>query len=376
VGAARASLHKARRRLREHISANRPDLIPMAIRRTPMTRVRIAHVQPQLDPRLDGTTAIRHILVVLADEAGGRAMGLWLRTREGLPLWRATARKAEQAGGEAVQAGGEEFLPREFTPEDLAIRLLGAVGGRVTGVDIDELGPGVLAARVGVAGPAGEKQVTARPGSALALADALGAPIRVADALMDRLALTVAGEDTLGPFERRAPARRDGPRSGPWNLDFAHGLDGWRVGGRSRNEVTGSHWNDYAVAAADGVATLAATVPEPYGDVFLGQEFLADDYRGTVVTLRAEVRAQDVASAELSLDVVSADPALVPGLRTNRAVRRHGETITGSLDWTPYEISVQVPADAEHMGFELTLAGPGQMGLRRVEVTADTGRAG
>jgi RNA polymerase sigma factor (sigma-70 family) len=194
VGAARASLHKARRRLREHISASRPDLIPVAARRTPMTIVRIAHVQPRLEATLDGHMSIRHILVVLADEAGGRAMGLWLRTREGLPLSRAAARAggdAARAGGDAGQADREEFLPREFTPEDLAIRLFGAIGGRVTGVDIDELGPGVLAARVGVAGPNGETQVTARPGSGLALAAALGAPIRVADGLMDRLALPV-----------------------------------------------------------------------------------------------------------------------------------------------------------------------------------------
>ena len=397
AGAARVSLHKARRRLREHISANRPDLIPhltpMTARRLSMTTVRIAHVRPQVETGLNGAMAIRHILVVLADEAGGRAMGLWLRTREGLPLWRAAeaaqaAGKAEGAGLEAarggleaapggleaerggLEAGGHagEVPPWEFTAEDLAIRLLGAVGGRVTGVDIDELGPGVLAARVGVTGPGGEEQVTARPGSALALAVALGAPVRVADALMDRLALPVDGEDMLGAFERRAQGRAHGPLSAPVNLAFADGLDGWRVGGSSRKEVTGSHWDDYSVAAADGVATLAAAVPEPYGDVFLGQEFLADDYRGAVVTLRAEVRAQDVASAELSLDIVSADPAVVPGVRTNRAVHRDGKAITGSLGWTGYEISARVPADAEHMGIELTLAGPGQVGVRRVEL--------
>ena len=388
VGTARASLHKARRRLREHISANRPDLIPMAIRRTSMTTVRIAHVQPRLEATLDGHMSIRHILVVLADEAGGRAMGLWLRTREGLPLWRAAdlpagdgkapqaGRRPARAAGEEAQAAAGEFLPREFTAEDLAIRLLRAVGGRVTGVDIDELGPGVLAARVGVAGPTGETQVTARPGSGLALAAALGAPIRVADALMDRLALPVAGDDLLGPFERRVPDRPDGPRSGPRNLALADGLDGWIVGGSSRAEVTGSHWDDYTVTAADGVATLAAAVSEPYGDVFVGQNFLADDYRGAVVTLRAEVRAQDVTAAELSLEIVSADPPSVPRLRTNRAVHRHGETITGSLDWTRYQISAQVPADAEHMGFELTLVGAGQVELRGLEIMADTGRAG
>ena len=69
------------------------------------------------------------------------------------------------------------------------------------------------------------------------------------------------------------------PRSGPRNLAFADGLDGWIIGGSSRAEVTGAHCGDYTVAAADGVAALSAAVPQPYGDVFLGQESGRDDYR-------------------------------------------------------------------------------------------------
>ena len=48
-GAAKASLHKARRRLREYITAHRPDLIPALSRRIPMTAVRIAHADPGPD---------------------------------------------------------------------------------------------------------------------------------------------------------------------------------------------------------------------------------------------------------------------------------------------------------------------------------------
>jgi RNA polymerase sigma-70 factor, ECF subfamily len=69
-GAAKASLHKARRRLRTHITAHRPDLIPVASRRTAMTTVRIARAEPHLDTRPDGLPAIGHILVVLADDPG------------------------------------------------------------------------------------------------------------------------------------------------------------------------------------------------------------------------------------------------------------------------------------------------------------------
>ena len=205
----------------------------------------------------------------------------------------------------------------------------------MTGVD-DELGPGVLAARVGVAGPNGETQSYRAAGQRAALAAALGAPIRVADSLMDRLALPVVGEDLVGPFERRVQARPDG--AALWAAE--PGLCGRPGRVDCRRQLT-SRGHRVALGRlrggrGNGVATLAAAVPEPYGDVFLGQDFLADDHRGAMVTLRAEVRAQDVTSAELSLYIVAADPAMPAGLRTNRAMRRHGETITGSADWTPY----------------------------------------
>ncbi len=175
----------------------------------------------------------------------------------------------------------------------------------------------------------------------------------------------------------------------PRNLDFADGLDGWIIGGSSLAEVTGSHWADYAVGAADGAATLSAAVADPYGNVFLGQEVLADGYRGATVTLRAEVRGEDVADhAELSLAIVSRAagrgqerdghanpgggprPGLFPQRRqATRDVQRHGETITGSTDWTRYEVAAQVPDEAEHIEFDLTLAGTGLVGLRHVELT-------
>jgi RNA polymerase sigma-70 factor, ECF subfamily len=384
-GAAKASLHKARRRLRAHITAHRPDLIPVTSRRTAMTTVRIACAEPHMDTRLDGSPAIGHILVVLADDPGHRAMGLWLRTRQGMALWRILDRLP--GGGEAAQpphdAPPADRPAREYRPEDLAGQLLAAAGGSVTGVEIDELGPNVLAARIGVAGLAGTRQVTAPPGSALALAAALGVPVRVPDVLIDRLAIPVTGDDLSMPFVTRTPPRPAGRRSGPQNLGFASGLDGWTIGGSSRAEVTGAHWNDYTVTAAGGAATVSATVPQPYGDVFLGQEWLADDYRGTTVTLQAEVRSEDVGGhAELSLDIVSQAEGRDPGRamhpppgdlprpvqRVHRDRRHLSEDINGTRDWTRHQITGQVPADAEHMGFELTLTGPGSVWLRNVEL--------
>src|SRR5580693_7960632 len=67
AGAVTSSLHKARRRLRAHITAHRPDLIPAMARRTPMTPVRIAHAEPMPGDLGDGRFAVNQILVVLAD---------------------------------------------------------------------------------------------------------------------------------------------------------------------------------------------------------------------------------------------------------------------------------------------------------------------
>ena len=50
--------------------------------------------------------------------------------------------------------------------------------------------------------------------------------------------------------------------------------------------------------------------------------------------------------------------------------RRHlSETITGTRDWARFQVTGWVPADAEHMGFELTLVGPGRVWLRNVGLT-------
>ena len=59
---------------------------------------------------------------------------------------------------------GEERLarPQARTADDLTSRMLRAIGATVTGVDIDELGPEVTAARIALNGPAGSRQITAR----------------------------------------------------------------------------------------------------------------------------------------------------------------------------------------------------------------------
>ena len=207
-----------------------------------MTTVRIAHAETHFDPGPDGTTAARRILVVLADDPGHRAMGLWLpparpwaygRSRAARPATAARPRPSAMRHRATCRSGSS---PSRIWPAGCW-----AAGAAVTGVDIDELGPGVLAAQIGVAGPAGPWQVIAPPGSALALAAALEAPVRVADALMDRLAVPVTGDDLPGLFASRAPAPRPGRATGrgtwpspmAWTAGSSAAAPGLRSPGRT-----------------------------------------------------------------------------------------------------------------------------------------------
>ena len=189
AGAARVSLHKARRRLREYLTEHRPDLVPRRL----MTAVRIASVEHHRR-RIHQTQSPSH-LVVLIDDAGGRELPIWMLRGDGDRLERLM--HAER---------GEAPAPLARTADDLTSQMLRAIGAAATGVDIDELGPEVTAARIALNGPGGPQQVTARLADGLAVAITTGAPVRVADAVMDRLAAP-AGRRSPPIWDRRRARR-------------------------------------------------------------------------------------------------------------------------------------------------------------------------
>ena len=372
AGAAKASLHKARRRLREYLTAHRPDLIPS--RRTLMTTVRIAHAEPLPGQRPSGDFNFDQVIVVLADDAGHRALPIWLTDRDGDSLWRIL----DQPRSDSEIAA----LPEEPASEALADLVLRAAGVTVTAVDIDELGPQVTAARIEIAGPAGPRRVMGRLGHGLALAAAAGAAVRVADALMDRLAVPVTGDDLLGPFltHDQAPAsRRWRQRFEPRNLAFTDGLDRWEFGGSFRRaaqgggpgqqNAIGSHWDDYSCRAEDESAVICSAVPQPYGYAFLRQTIFADDHRGATVIFRCELRTEDIADqAGLTLRII-ADRPLRPGREHRDDGDNHVVTVAGSQGWTRHEVTAEVPGNADVIQFGITLTGPGRVTLRSPELT-------
>jgi hypothetical protein len=169
-----------------------------------MTTVRIAHTEPWPGKRIGGRGfRISSFLVVLADDSG-RALPLWLNGPEGHGLFR-----------------GRDDHPHPEPAEVITAGLLRAAGVTVTGVDIDTLdtalttGPrqgrdtAQATARIEftAAGTAEPQQMTVRIGYALAMAAATGAPVRVANPLMDQRAVPAQG-DLVGQFTRDVPLPR------------------------------------------------------------------------------------------------------------------------------------------------------------------------
>jgi RNA polymerase sigma-70 factor, ECF subfamily len=354
-GAARASLHKARLRLREYLTEHRPDLVPPP-GRTHMTTVHVARIERRIPPGPVPDRGPTHILV-LADDAGHRDLPIWLPGRD-------SHRFADDA------------RPPGPSSDELTGRLLRAAGARVTAVDVDELGPEVTVARIGLATPAGPEHVTARLLDGLAMAIIASAPIRVADAVMDRMAAP-AGVGQAGPMPEQTARELSidlRPRYEPRNLTFADGLGHWVLGGSFTENAAQSHWQDYSAAADRGTAVLSAAVPQPEGFAWLAQEMFADDYRGAAVTFRGQFRIPEgTGPAGLFLRVVKVrdldGPFTVQAALADPA--NHIVTLEGPGDWTTHEVTAPIPDDANTVAFGLFLAGPGHIELRAPGLTRD-----
>ncbi len=311
-------------------------------------------------------------LIVLADtvptkDGGHRGVPPWLRLFGHKELLGRVARLS-RLGRPAVDAEVASGLL------ETAVRLLRTAGTAVSAVDIEpasddvpELRWDTVTARVGLATATGARAVTVSAEYGLALAAVAGAPVRVADTVMDRLAVSVPGEDMLAPFLPRADARppgRPGPprRFEPRNMAFTGGLDYWELAGSFSHDGQPAG-QDYSCIAAGQSAVLAATVPEPAGSAALVQTIYADDYRGRTVTFRGQLCATGLAGLHLAVSGPPDGPLSAPLLD-------HGSSPTapGSSDWTWHEVTTPVPAEATALRFGISLAGHGRIELRGTEL--------
>jgi len=310
-------------------------------------------------------------LVVLADDAGHRAVPLWLRVFGRKELLSRVARLSRMGRPAADAEVASGLL-------ETAVRLLRTAGTEVSTVDIEpasddvpELRWDTVTARVGLTAATGTRPVTVSAEYGLALAAVAGAPVRVADEVMDRLAVPVPGEDVLAPFLPPAEAgTARGPiqsrRFEPRNMAFTEGLDYWELAGSfsADGQPAGP---DYSCTAADQSAVLAATVPEPAGSAVLVQAIYAEDYRGRTVTFRGQLRATGIAG-QAGLHLAVSGP---PDGPVGRPLLDHGSSLSapGSADWTWHEVTVAVPGEAIAIRFGISLAGRGRIELRGAELS-------
>jgi hypothetical protein len=344
-----------------------------------MTTVRIAHAEPRPGQLEHGGFQTLGWLVVLADDAGHRAVPVWLREEAGGDLERLVAAAAQPA---------EEIVTADAS-EELTARLLHAAGASVTGVDIDvtgaeadELSPRGAVARIGLSGHAGTREVSTDLGLGLAMAAAAGAPLRLAAEVMDRVAVPIPGDDLLGPLLGHVPPLvqvppgrglagwavgvlpGQRPRFEPRNLEFADGLDRWDLECGSRHEADPSRPGDYSAAAEGQSAVLSSAVPRPAGSASLVQSIFADDYRGATVTFSGEIRTEPLTEqAGLRLEI------LRHWWRNGQPREDHGITLAGSNSrWPRHEVTALIPDDADIIRFGIILTGTGSIALRNPEL--------
>jgi hypothetical protein len=305
---------------------------------------------------------------VLADDAGHRGVPLWLRVFGRKELLGRVARLGRPAADAEVASGLLET----------AVRVLRTAGTAVSAVDIEpasddvpELRWDTVTARVGLATATGTRPVTVSAEYGLALAAVAGAPVRVADRVMDRLAVSVPGEDMLAPFLPLADARPPGRpgqrrRFEPRNMAFTGGLDYWELAGSFSDDGQPAG-QDYSCTAAGQSAVLAATVPEPAGSAVLVQTIYAEEYRGRTVTFSGQLRTTGMAG-QAGLHLAVSGP---PDGPIGRPLLDHGSSLSapGSADWTWHEVTVPVPGEATAIRFGISLAGRGRIELRGAELT-------
>lgn len=189
MGAVKVRLHRARQRLKARLLSEYPEIIPRKQRRKIMIKVTIADVVKQERKDDQGRSHELHI-IVLQDEAGQRALPIWVGPFE----------------GQSIAVGLSEFsTPRPMTFNFFA-SLLQALNAQVEQVRIEMLKGDTFYAIVKIRRGKTVREVDARPSDALALAVLTGSPIFVAEDV-----LKSAGADI--PKAAKASPTRNGVES-------------------------------------------------------------------------------------------------------------------------------------------------------------------
>lgn len=167
VGAVKVRLHRARLRLKEILLSQYTELVRQELRRNIMVKVKIADVVKTEPKNARGQTLGLYV-IILVDEAGRRAMPIWVGPAEGQAI--------------AMQMG-DFATPRPLTYKFVA-GLLKAIDAKLEEVRIDSLKDSTFYATVKIKCGATVREVDARPSDAMALAMLCDCPILVAEDVM------------------------------------------------------------------------------------------------------------------------------------------------------------------------------------------------
>jgi len=162
-GAIKTRLHKARRSLRASLNELWKEYFAMTTETSALVPMHVADLRRTGDADRESARNI----VFLEDDAGSRRLPIWIGAPEATAL---------------AVALEELELPRPWTHQ-LTATLLQAAGGKLREVRIVELTESVFYAQIILSDGT---EVDARPSDALTLAVHLGAPIYVAEAVLDQ----------------------------------------------------------------------------------------------------------------------------------------------------------------------------------------------
>jgi RNA polymerase sigma-70 factor (ECF subfamily) len=170
AGTVRVRLHRARRRLHEHLNELAPPSASRTDKEDQMVEVAVADVVAKMAvENADEAVVVSPMRIVLLKERDGeRILPIWVGASEGDAL--------------ALQLGGEA-MPRPLTA-DLMARLLEAAGAQVQRVFVNSLRDDTFYATVTVTTGERVEEVDARPSDAFNLAIRIAAPIFVVEDVM------------------------------------------------------------------------------------------------------------------------------------------------------------------------------------------------
>jgi len=150
----------------------------------------------------------------------------------------------------------------------------------------------------------------------------------------------------------------------PSNLDFSDGTVGWGLWGSNPGDYTidiDPNMTQHGAAST----SLGSRVPDPQGFGTLARTFVPDPYRGARLRMRGMVKADAVDNwAGLWMRVDG------PQKQILSFDNMQGRPITGTRDWQPYDIVLDVPQESTLLAFGILLAGKGHVWLS--DVTFET----